>query len=326
MRQSLGIEHPILQAPIGSATTPALAAAVSNAGGLGTLALTWRHPDQARRLIRETKSLTARPFGVNFVLSQYARAGLDAALEEGVAAVSFSWGDPAPLVSAVKAAGARVVHMVASAAEAVVARDAGVDVIVAQGWEAGGHVQGEVSTLALVPRVVDAVGLTPVVAAGGIADGRGVAAALALGAAGAWVGTRFLFSEEAAIHPVYRSRLALATETDTRYGQVFDLGWPEAPHRVLDNSTFRRWAAQGHVPSGRRPGEGDIVARRGDGAPILRYSDIMALPDMTGDVEALALYAGQGVGLARDVMSAAGIVEELVAGTRAALDAGRESL
>src|SRR5262249_7705348 len=160
-----------------------------------------------------------------------------------------------------------------------------------------GHVWGEVASLPLIPCVVDAVSPVPVVAAGGIADGRGLAAALMLGASGVWLGTRFLLAEEAAVHPIYQHYLSAAAETDARYTRLFDGGWPEAPHRALRNSTMAQWEAAGSPPSGQRPGEGEIVAHFVDGRPAKRYSDMLALPGMTGDIEALALYAGQSAGL-----------------------------
>ena len=184
--------------------------------------------------------------------------------------------------------------------------------MIAQGWEAGGHVQSTVSSLALVPRVVDAVTPTPVIAAGGITDGRGIAAVLALGADGAWIGTRFVASHEAAAHPDYKALLVCSEETDTLYSTLFDVEWLQAPHRTLKNSTTILWEAAGHPLSGERPGEGEPIAYRGDGRPIVRYSDAMPLPDMTGTVEALALYAGQGVGLITDLPPAADIVRRLV--------------
>lgn len=143
----LGIDLPIIQAPIGSATTPALAAAVSNAGGLGMLAVTWRDSDELRHTLRATRRLTDRPFGVNLVLRWPPAERLAVCLEEGVPVVSFFWGDPAPYVARVHDAGALVMHTVASATEAEQAVAAGVDVVVAQGWEAGGHVWGRVASL-----------------------------------------------------------------------------------------------------------------------------------------------------------------------------------
>src|ERR671911_1929007 len=172
----VGIDLPIVQAPIGGITTPALAAAVSEAGGLGMLSITWRDPDSLRALLRDTRARTAKPFAVNLVLEWDPAERLAIALEEGVRIVSFFWGDPAPWVDQVHAAGGLALHTVASAEEARRARDASVDAVVAQGWEAGGHVWGEVSTLALVPRLVDAVSPLP------------VAAVLALGAGAAWMG------------------------------------------------------------------------------------------------------------------------------------------
>ena len=160
----------------------------------------WRADlDTVRRQIRETRELTGRPFGVNLNLDFPQEERLAVCLEERVPVISFFWRDPSLLVSRAKAGGAAVLHSVGSVAEARRAVDCGVDVVVAQGWEAGGHVRGTVATLPLVPSVIDAVAPTPVVAAGGIADGRGLAAVLALGADAAWIGTRFLASTEAAI-------------------------------------------------------------------------------------------------------------------------------
>ena len=203
---------------------------------------------------------------------------------------------------------------------------AGADLVVAQGWEAGGHVWGTVSTLALVPRVVDAVAPVPVVAAGGIADGRGLAAVLALGAVGAWVGTRFLAAPEAAIHPDYRRRILAAGEADTFYGTLFDRGWPEAPHRTLRNSTVEAWERAGRPASGSRPGENDEPASRPDGSPINRYASSTPTAAMTGDIEPLPHWAGQGVGLVTREESAAAIVQNLVAEAEEAIKSvGRHS-
>ena len=315
----LHLDLPIIQAPIGNATTPALAAAVSNAGGLGMLSVTWRSPDAIRRLIRETQQLTSRPFGVNLVLQWPQEERLRVCLEEGVAVVSFCWGDPSPYIPSVHAAGTLVMHTVASAAEAKRVRDMGVDVYVAQGWEAGGHVWGQVATLPLVPRVVDAVAPLPVLAAGGISDGRGIAAALVLGAAGVWLGTRFLASAEAQIHPLYQEKVLQACETDTYYSCLFDEGWPEAPHRVLRNSTVIEWETSGFPQSGYRPAEGETAATGPGGRPIVRYSYALPQPGMEGNVEALALYAGQSVGLVSDVQSAGTLVKALADETVQAL-------
>jgi nitronate monooxygenase len=308
----LDIELPIIQAPIGSATSPALAAAVSNAGGLGMLALSWHQTDEVRRMVQETGKLTHRPFGANLALAWAQEARLAACLEEGVRVVSFFWGDPGPYIDRAHDAGATVLHTVGDAAEARRAVDAGVDVIVAQGWEAGGHVWGEVATFPLIPAVVDAVAPKPVVAAGGIGDGRGVAAALALGAGGVWVGTRFLASEEAAVDAIYKDLVVESRETDTLYSRLFDVGWPDAPHRTLRNSTVELWEAAGRPGPGSRPGEGETVATFADGRPAVRYSDVIPLAGMTGDLEALALYAGQSVGLVGEIQPASEIVDSLM--------------
>ena len=228
----LGIEHPIIQAPIGGAAVPELAAAVSGAGGLGMLAMTGLEPDQVRQRLEATRALTARPFGVNLILHEAQRPQLAACLEAGVEIVSYFWRllEPgSPYIVEAHAAGALVMLTVGSADEARRAVDAGVDIIVAQGVEAGGHVWGTVGTLPLVPAVVDAVSPVPVVAAGGIGDGRGLAAVLALGAQAGWLGTRFLLADESPVHPTHAELALGASETDTACSRLFDLGWPDAP-------------------------------------------------------------------------------------------------
>jgi NAD(P)H-dependent flavin oxidoreductase YrpB (nitropropane dioxygenase family) len=174
----LGIERPIVLAPL--AADPRLPAAVSNAGGLGSLGLSWA--DDAGDVVRDTAALTDRPFAGNFVLASDQRRRVDQALSAGLRIVSLIWGDPCSYVDSVHDAGGLVMHTVGSAEEARRAAGCGVDIVVAQGWEAGGHVWSRVATLPLVPAVVDAVTPVPVIAAGGIGNARGVAAVLALGA------------------------------------------------------------------------------------------------------------------------------------------------
>jgi nitronate monooxygenase len=305
----LGIEHPIVSAPM--ALDPRLPAAVSNAGGLGTVGLWWA--EDAGAVVRETAALTDRPFGGNFALTSDQHHRVDQALAAGLRIVSFIFGDPQPYVDRVHEAGGLVLHTVGSAAEARRAVDSGVDVVVAQGWEAGGHVWGGVATLPLVPAVVDAVAPVPVIAAGGIGDARGVVAVLALGAQAAWLGTRFLLADEMPLHEDYRRFLVEAPETRAEwYTNLYEVGWPDAPHRALHNSTAARWEAAGRPPPGSRPGEGDVIAHLGSGEPVVRYAPAPPLVGTTGEVEAMSLWAGQSVALARRSEPAAEIVAELV--------------
>ena len=317
----LGLDVPIVQAPIGSASTPELAAAVAEAGGLGMLALTWMSVDEAVHRLRCVRKLTDRPFGVNLVLDFPVDDVLEACLEERVPVVSTTWGDPAPANARIHAGGALHFHTVSTSEEARAAAAVGVDVVVAQGWEAGGHVRGTISTLVLTPAVVDAVAPIPVVAAGGIGDGRGLAAVLTLGAQAGWLGTRFLTATEAATHDIYRQRVLEASENDSRHTGCFDGGWPDAPHRVLANSTLAEWEKAGSPSAPRRPGEGEVVARSAGGRRFERYSDMPPLQGMEGDLEAMALYAGQSVGLVRAAGTAGDIVAALVAEATAALQA-----
>jgi nitronate monooxygenase len=305
----LGIEQPIVLAAM--VAVPELAAAVSNAGGLGMVTLTWSTP--AGDVVRETAALTDRPFCGNLVLTADQHHRLDEALEAGLRMVSLFLGDPAGYVQQVHDAKGLVLCTVGSAEEARRAVDSGVDVIVAQGWEAGGHVGGQIATLPLVPAVVDAVAPVPVIAAGGIGDARGVAAVLALGAEAAWVGTRFLLAQEMPIHEDYRRRLFDATETDAQwYPDLYDVGWPDSPHRALRNSTAAMWEAAGRPPLGSRPGEGDVLAHFASGEPIVRYEPAPPMVGTTGEIEALSMWAGQSVALAKERQPSAEIVAELV--------------
>lgn len=311
--EKLGIEVPIILAALGLASGPRLAAAVSNAGGLGMLACWAADMDVVRRQIRETQALTSRPFAVNLNMAYPQEERLEVCLEEGAPAISFFWHDPGTLVARAKAGGAVVLHTVGNARDARAAVDNGVDIVVAQGWEAGGHVRGTVATLPLIPAVVDAVGTVPVVAAGGISDARGLAAVIALGAAGAWIGTRFLASEEAAIHPEYQAHILAATENDTVYLEdLFDIeSWPDAPHRALRNSTVMAWEAAGRPPAGKRPGEGDFLAALPNGRPVVRYRGSTPVAGATGAIEALSMWAGQSVALVKKIQPAAEIVREI---------------
>ena len=340
----VGVRYPIVQAPMAPYTTPELVAAVSNAGGLGTLAAAMMPPDALREAIEAIRALTDRPFGVNLfapletpapratdvaamqlLLARHrdelalpeppppppARRMLDAQLavvaDERVPVFSFTFGIP-PL-DAVREAGARILGTATTAAEAVELEAAGVDAIVAQGAEAGGHRgtflgrfrQALVGTLALVPQLVDRVS-APVIAAGGIMDGRGIAAALALGAEGVQLGTAFLASRESAAPPAYKEALSAAADDAT----------------VVSESQSGRSARMIATPLV------DEIER--SGLEILPYplqgqlmTDIRAAAAERGRADLLFLLAGQGAGLARDI-GAADLVETLVRETQEAID------
>jgi nitronate monooxygenase len=272
------------------------------------------------QLVREALTLTDRPFSVNIRADLDQRDHVRAALDAGAKVVHLFWGDPAPYATPVHSAGASLLCTVASEDEAKQALDAGADVLVAQGWEAGGHVRGSTSTLALVPAVVDLAGAVPVVAAGGIVDGRGLASVLVLGASGALMGSRFVASDESRAHPDYKQALVAARHADTVLAShLFDVGWPDAPHRVLRNSTVRLWEKAGAPVQGPRPGEGEAIAVRPGGRTVPRYAVTAPLAGMTGQIEAMALYAGQGVQGISSVLPAATIVERTMQQAHAAL-------
>ena len=313
--QTLGIEHPIIAAPMGpDLTGPELVAAVSNAGGLGILQAQFHPPPLFRDEIRRVRALTAKPFGVNLILHFPVEDLVAVCLEERVPILSLFWGDPTPYVKRAHSVGVKVFNQVGTVPEAERAVAAGVDVIIAQGVEAGGHLAGEISTLVLVPRVVDVVTPTPVVGAGGIADARGVVAVLALGAQAAMLGTRFLASTESRAHPHYKKRLLAATEGDTVRTILFGHGWPNAPHRTLRTAFVRQWLDQEARGQESRPDEpvvGQTVVG-GQTMPVLRFMGFPPNGDAIGDIDSMDLLAGQSVGLVHEVKPAGQIVHELV--------------
>lgn len=211
----LGIEYPIIQGGMAWVAEYHLAAAVSNAGGLGLIGTASAPAEWVREQIREAKKLTDKPFGINIMMiSPYADEVAKVAVEEGVAVVTTGAGSPEKYVKMWKEAGIKVIPVVASVAMAKRMKRCGADALVAEGTEAGGHI-GENTTMVLVPQVVDAVEI-PVIAAGGIADGRGIAAAFMLGAEGVQIGTRFVVTEEAQVHENYKECILKARDIDSR--------------------------------------------------------------------------------------------------------------
>lgn len=289
--------------------TPQLAAAVTNAGGLGMLP---GGEDRAAldSLLEEVVARTSGPLGVNFLLPFLDPEAVDVAASRA-RLVEFFYGDPDPdLVGRVHAAGALAGWQIGSVGEARAAVEAGCDVVVAQGTEAGGHVRGGLALFPLLEQVLGTVGV-PVVAAGGIATGRTVAAALAAGADAVRVGTRFAVAREAAAHPDYVEALLRAVGEDTVLTEAFGLDWPNAPHRVL-RSCLEAAEALDDV----------VVAVRDEGAreaPIERWDSTPPSTDVRGRVAAMALYAGEGVAAVQRVQPAAEIVRDLVDGAEALL-------
>jgi NAD(P)H-dependent flavin oxidoreductase YrpB (nitropropane dioxygenase family) len=250
----------------------------------------------------------------------FLRPGIvEAMADSSINAVTFFWGDARDHVEAIKLLhrnGIKVIWQCGFADEAKWACDAGVDAIMAQGFEAGGHVRGETTTFALIPEVRDAIGDVPLIASGGIADGRGLAAVLALGADAACFGTRFLASTESAAHRVYKERIVRASARDTIHTKLFDIGWPDAPHRVLRTEIVDVWEKAGRPESGKRPGEGKDIAQshRADvEIPLVNYTVMPPADYVDGDIERLPFYAGQSCTIIGEIIPAAEIVRRIVA-------------
>jgi len=333
--ERLGIEYPILSAGIGSAAGPELVSAVSNAGGFGVLGLSGFAPAEIRPVIARTRELTERPFGVNVIIDeqgwatteedrQLLRDEVAAAADEGVAAVVLFWGDPLPYVELVHARGVQLFIQVGSVEEAKLAAEAGVDAVIAQGVEAGGHVKGTTSIWELVPATVEAIDPVPVVASGGIGDGAGIARALRLGAQAVSLGTRFVASDEAWLHPEYKRRIVEAISEDTVLNELYDVWWPGAPARTLRNKTLEEWEEAGCPPPGRRPGEGTpigtLTTSTGGRIEWPRYAGAgTPRPDFDGDLDYAPLWAGESVSVVNDIVAAAEIVSRLASDAAAAL-------
>jgi nitronate monooxygenase len=304
----VGCAIPIQQAGMGAVAPPELAAAVSKAGGLGMLgaAHPGLTPESLAQRIDRLCALTDKPFGVNFIVAPHVLKRLDLRCIELAARVArvveFFYGEPErALVKLAHSGDALVSWQVGSKREAIAAADAGCDIIVVQGVEAGGHVRGTISTLVLLGEVIGSIDV-PVLAAGGISTGRAMAGALAAGADGVRVGTRFLAATEAAAHPEYVAALIASQAEDTVYTTAFSRGFPDAPHRVLRSCVAAVEACQGDTV-------GETTALDGTRMPALRYMPFGVDKTATGMVGAMALFAGESVGSKTVAISKAAMLQ-----------------
>jgi nitronate monooxygenase len=307
---------------------PELAVAVSNAGGFGVLGGDYLSPEDIPRTVAQTRQLTDRPFGINLILAALewpelpdedraeVRHQVETAITERVAAIVLFWGDPEPFVEDAHRSRVKVLVQVGSVEEAERAAHGGVDAVIAQGIEAGGHVRGTTPIWELLPAVVEAIRPLPVLASGGIGDGGGLARALELGAQGVSLGTRFVASDEAWVHPAHKERVVASAAGDTVYSALYDGWWPGAPHRTLRNKTFDEWERAGRPHPGARPGEGSSIAKRrlpsGDSQDWPRYAVGLMPPTFEGDLERVPMHTGESCGVVNDIKPAAQIVKDLV--------------
>jgi len=310
--EMFGLRHPVILAPMGGVSGGLLAATVSNAGGLGLVGGGYGDPVWLRAELSRVKEETRHPWGVGLITWSIERSTFDLAMSYRPDAFMLSFGDPRPYGEEIKAAGCKLICQVQDLHGARLAREAGADIIVAQGSEAGGH-GNERATLPLVPAVVDAVAPIPVVAAGGIADGRGLAAALMLGAQGALIGTRFYASTEALGHARAKERIVAAGGDQTARTRVFDIvrgyAWP-TPYtgRAVRNAFMESW-------NGR---ESELSAA----LETERASYQAASRD--GDFDTAMVWAGEAVDLITSVASAATLVARISAEAEASLRVGAE--
>ena len=320
LTKRLGLRYPIIAAPLGRGSTPEFLGALAHEGAMGFVGLHMPEPE-VRQILSGYVAATGAGdrFGVNLTLIVDQTRRHEAALEAGCRVVSYWQGDIAPYARRAKDAGAIVFWTISGPADAARAADLGVDFVVVQGREAGGHLVGEAPLMSLLPAVVDKAGNVPVVAAGGIADGRGLAAALALGACGVWMGTRFVASVESGNHPNYKAKITEAKFSDLVETTLFDGGWPDSPHRVIRNSTLTRWEQAGRPAPGARPGEGERIGTLPDGEPMLRYNVSAPWASMEADWEAGPHYAGASAALVHKVEPIATILSRIEADAETSL-------
>jgi nitronate monooxygenase len=308
-----GLRYPIFSAGMGGPGSAELAAAVSNGGGLGAVGTgATASAEIVRDRVARARLATDRLFAVNYLLT-WNPVTLPIALDAGAPVIQFAWGLPGREdVAAIRRAGAQMGIQVSSADGARQALDLGVDYLICQGTEAGGHVQATRGLYEVLPAVIAEAGDVPVLAAGGITTGGHIRSALTAGASGVLMGTRFIATREAASHDDYKAALVRASAAEETVLTVcFQDGWINAPHRVLRNPTLERWEAAGCPPPGKRPGEGDVVAVSSTGAERRRYATTSPRPGDHGALLDLALYAGAGVSGIRDVPSAGELVGRL---------------
>lgn len=319
LTRRLGLTYPVVSAPMGRGAGARLLGAMSRAGALGFLGVMHIPEKFLAKELSTIRSATDGKYGVNLTLIVDQQRRLEIALENGVDIFSVWQGNPVPYISKIKKRGGQVFWTVGSPQEAARAKELGVDFIVCQGRDAGGHLIGAAPTMTLLPAVIDAANGIPVVAAGGIGDGRGLAAALALGAVGAWMGTRFVASAELESHSDYKNLIVKATLDDVVETTVFDGGWGGSPHRVIRNSTVAKWEAAGSPSRGQRPDEDDVIGAFEDGTPLYRYNIASPWEGMSGSWEPNALYAGTSTQLIKEVKPVSEILEDLALGAEEAL-------
>jgi len=323
--EQYGLKVPFINAGMAFIATAPLVRAVCTAGGMGMLGATAMPPDVLEAALRDIKAAHPACFGVNFIARFSGIEHIDVCVREKVPVVAFFWDEPPDeWLSRLRAAGSHIWFQVGSLDEAKTALERGAQGLIVQGSEGGGHNRAAAGTFSLLPAVIDAVPSVPVVAAGGIADGRTVAAALALGADAVWVGTRLLASFEAYAHPQYKDRVVAAGVADTARHLIFGPEFPDASTRGLRNRIVREWEGRDQPPPYKVVSESEtpVIGQAGfygQQFPMQRFCGFPPTPEFSGDLEEMSLLAGESVGQSKRLMSAASIVDEMISGAEAVI-------
>lgn len=301
---------------------PQLTAGVSNARGLGVLGVGGLSPDEIEEQITALKRLTSRAYGVNIILPLVQSHEIETCFDMRVPLIVFFWGDVSPYVRDAHRRDMLVVAQCGNAEEASIAADAGVDGVIIQGTEAGGHVKATTPLEDSLRETLMTVGKLPVIAAGGIASGKDISKVLLAGASAASLGTRFLATQEAVVTQDYKKLVVQSKAADTVLTELFDMGWPGAQHRVIRNKTYNDWEAAGSPHPGHRNGENEaigFVTQQGGKSEIPRYTIFPPLPRVDADPNDLALYAGESCERVNDIQSVEALMEQLHDELRAAM-------
>lgn len=311
--ETFGVSVPLIQGPMGGVSGPDLVAAVADSGALGVLPIWADSLEVAQTSIKKVQEKTGKAFAVNLRSDLDQIEHISMAADMGITIFHLFWGSPSESAAGIRSRNCKFIATVSDKESAMRALDSGANALVVQGVEAGGHVLSELPLVELFDQVISFSGETPLIAAGGIVESDEARGYLDRGASAVLCGTRFVASIESEAHDNYKAAIINASGESTVRSVCYDLGWPDAPHRTLRNSTYQIWEDAGFPPMGERPGEGDLVLTTQEGRSLPRYLVMPPKKGMNGDILAGALYAGIGVNKISSILSTADIVSSFKA-------------
>ena len=309
-------KYPIWNAGMGGGLAgPELVHGISKAGGFGILGIGGLPTNRISDMISETRNMTRKPFGANVILPMSDGKDVDVCFDNQVDVLILFWGDPQPFVRDAHKRGVFLVSQCGTAEEAAAAASSGVDAVIIQGIEAGGHVKAEQNLSTALEETCKELTHLPIIAAGGISSGRQIANHLKAGAKAVSLGTRFVVSHEAYASKLYKERIVSSTAADTTLTTLFDIGWKNAKHRVIKTRVYEEWLSQGSPETGNRQGENELIGTLtvdSKEVGIPKYTVFPPVPSFRGEIEELPLYAGESVSGISKIEPVSSIMRQLV--------------